>query len=46
MSMAKKDFDKIRELMASAIQQSLKICKDSPAEEVVCLNIDFFRLAK
>lgn len=44
MSIARKDFETIRELMAKSIQRSLEICKDSAAEEVVCLNIDFFRL--
>jgi len=43
MSLAKKDIEKIREVLAKAIQSSLEICKNSPAEEVVCLNIDFFR---
>lgn len=43
MSLARKDFEKIREILAKAIQKSLEICKDSAAEEVVCLNIDFFR---
>lgn len=43
MSLAKKDIEKIREVLAKAIQNSLEICKNSPAEEVVCLNIDFFR---
>lgn len=43
MSLAKKDIEKIREVLAKAIQNSLEICKNSPAEEVVCLNIDFFQ---
>lgn len=43
MSMSKSDFLQIRELLAKAIQSTLAICKDSPAEEVVCLNIDLFR---
>lgn len=43
ISISKSDFDQIREVMAQAIQKSMAICKDSPAEEVVCLNIDFFK---
>lgn len=43
MSIAKKDFAEIRELLAKAIERSLAICKDSPAEEIVCLNIDLFK---
>jgi len=43
MSISMADFDQIRELLAKTIQKSLAICKDSPAEDVVCLNIDFFR---
>ena len=43
MSIAREDFPKIRELFTSAIEEALAICKDSKAEEVVNLNIDFFR---
>lgn len=43
MSISRSDFQKIRELLAKSIQNALEICKNSPAEEVVCLNIDFFR---
>jgi uncharacterized protein (TIGR02147 family) len=46
MSMSKNDFLKIRNLIAEMIQTSLEICKDSSAEEVVCMNIDFFRAEK
>lgn len=42
MSISLKDFVRIRELLSGAIESALEICKDSPAEEVVCLNIDFF----
>ncbi len=45
MSMSLEDFAQIREILAKGIQKSLEICKDSPAKEVVCLNIDLFRLA-
>ena len=43
MSMSLTDFARVREVLAKAIEESLKICKDSPAEEVVNLNIDLFR---
>lgn len=43
MSMSLTDFKKIRELLAKTIESSLEICRASPAEEVVCLNIDFFK---
>lgn len=44
MSVAAKDFDILREKLNSSIQELIDIAKDSNAEEVVCLNIDFFRL--
>jgi uncharacterized protein (TIGR02147 family) len=44
MSVAIKDFDILREKLNSSIQELIDIAKDSDAEEVVCLNIDFFRL--
>lgn len=43
MSISMSDFSKIREILAKSIQSTLEICKDSPSEEVVCLNIDFFK---
>ena len=43
MSMSHQDFLRIRELLVEVVQKSLVICKDSPAENVYCLNIDFFR---
>lgn len=43
MSISSRDFDKIREMLARLIEESLNICRDSPAEDVVCLNIDFFK---
>lgn len=42
MSISKKDFDVIREQLNIAIKKIVDVAKDSPAEEVVCLNIDFF----
>lgn len=44
LSMSASDFAKIRELLAKAIQSSLEICKDSPAEDVFALNIDLFKV--
>lgn len=44
MSISEKDLIKIREVLSKSIQSSLDICKDSSAEKVVCLNIDFFEL--
>lgn len=43
MSMSLADFAKVRELLAKSIEETLEICKASPAEEVICLNIDLFR---
>lgn len=43
MSMSRKDFARVRELLARVIQESLEICKHSDPEDVVCLNIDLFR---
>ncbi|MDZ4661274.1 MAG: TIGR02147 family protein [Pseudomonadota bacterium] len=45
MSLSAEDFVKVRELLSKNIETSLEICRGSQAEEVVCLNIDFFRLA-
>lgn len=36
------DFEKLRLQMAELIQNFLSLVKDSPAEEVACLNIDLF----
>lgn len=43
LSISREDFGKIREILAKTVQTSMAICKDSPAEEVYCLNIDFFK---
>lgn len=42
-SISEKDFKKIREILVSAVQQIQMIVKESPAEKVAYLNIDFFR---
>lgn len=43
MSMSQNDASLAREILADAIEKIHKICKDSLAEEVFCLNIDFFK---
>lgn len=45
MSMSRSDFKKVREILTKSIETSLEICRESSPEEVVCLNIDFFRSA-
>jgi uncharacterized protein (TIGR02147 family) len=44
ISLSKKDFDIIREDLVQMIQKLLERVKASPAEEVACINIDFFWL--
>ena len=46
MSISKKDFTKIREDLLKQISKMSPIIQDSPAEEVACLNIDFFWVKK
>lgn len=43
MSIAKKDFTLIREKVTRMIKEIVDTAKVSEAEEVVCLNIDFFK---
>ncbi|MFZ4405264.1 MAG: TIGR02147 family protein [Pseudobdellovibrionaceae bacterium] len=45
-SLSKTDFAKIRENLLQMISQTLKTVKASPAEDLACLNIDFFWLEK
>ncbi|WP_408099222.1 DUF4423 domain-containing protein [Peredibacter sp. HCB2-198] len=42
MSISKKDFVKLREMLAEFIEKSSQIIRESPAKKVACLNIDFF----
>ncbi len=42
VSLSKKDFKILREKIVLFIKDYLEIVRDSPAEEVACLNIDFF----
>lgn len=44
MSISKKDFGVIREQLNLAVKKMVDIAKDSTAEEIVCLNIDFFEV--
>jgi uncharacterized protein (TIGR02147 family) len=44
MSLGKKEFEIIREKMNSVIKEVVEVVKNSEAEEVVCLNIDFFKI--
>lgn len=43
MALSKKDFAIIREKFNVVIKETINIVKDSPSEELVCLNIDFFK---
>jgi uncharacterized protein (TIGR02147 family) len=42
VSISKADFEKLREQMASFVQEFLKTAEASPAEELACFNLDFF----
>ena len=42
MSIAKKDFNLIREKLNGCIKEIVNIGKESHAETLFCLNIDFF----
>jgi uncharacterized protein (TIGR02147 family) len=41
-SVSRKDFAQLREMMMQTIQQSYAVIKDSPAEDVAQMNLDFF----
>lgn len=43
MSISKKDFEKIRELIAQTVQQTTKIAVNSGEEILACLNVDWFK---
>jgi uncharacterized protein (TIGR02147 family) len=45
-SISEKDFLLLREELAEWLKKFSGIVRDSPAEEVACLNIDFFRVDK
>lgn len=42
VSLSRKDFEKVREVLVKTVNDSLEIVKASPAEDVACINIDFF----
>ncbi len=44
MSVSSADVPKIREVLAQSVERAQKIVKESGAEELVCLNIDFFQI--
>lgn len=44
MSISKADFTQLREEIAAFIGKSSRLVKDSIAEEVACLNFDFFKV--
>jgi hypothetical protein len=46
MSISKEDFEKIREDLLKQISKMSTVIKDSPAEEIATLNIDFFWIKK
>lgn len=46
ISLSHEDFRKIREELVSLIKATSKIVKESPAEDVACLNLDLFWLRK
>lgn len=45
-SVSKEDFRKIKEILAGSLKEISQIVKDSPAEDVSCLNIDLFWIEK
>lgn len=44
MTLSKNDYEKIRALLVSTIQSVAEIVDPSPSEELVCLNIDWFKI--
>ncbi|MBY0451754.1 MAG: DUF4423 domain-containing protein [Bdellovibrionaceae bacterium] len=46
VSISKKDFDKVREQFVVQIKEFLVTVKDSPEEDLACLNIDWFWIDK
>ncbi len=46
ISISKKDFEKVRELLVNSINDSFKIVKASPAEDVACITLDLFWIRK
>jgi uncharacterized protein (TIGR02147 family) len=46
ISISKKDFGRIREELVNVIKSTSAIIKESPAEDVACLNLDLFWIRK
>ena len=44
MSVSMTDVAKIREILAQSVEQAQNVVANSGAEELICLNIDFFRV--
>jgi uncharacterized protein (TIGR02147 family) len=44
MTLSKKDFEKVRAQLLAAIGEVGKVVDPSPSEELVCLNLDWFRV--
>lgn len=44
MSVSREDFDLLKEEMVKLIQRVSSVVKDSNAEDIYCLNLDFFRI--
>lgn len=45
-SVSKEDYNKIRKILISTVETYNKSIEESSAEELVCLNIDFFRMGE
>jgi uncharacterized protein (TIGR02147 family) len=46
MSISKKDFQKIREILMKEIAKISTVIKESPAEDIACLNLDLYWIKK
>lgn len=46
MTLSQKDCEKVRALLLATIESVGKIVDTSPSEELVCMNIDWFRLTR
>ncbi len=42
--LSQKDFEKIRQVLFSALDEVRKTISDSPSEEIYCLNLDWFKI--
>jgi len=46
ISISRKDFERVREVLVKTINDSFTILKASPAEDVACINLDLFWIKK